>query len=827
MVEEAVVPTFSKPLEAALSEVLPSNDPLDKPDFDPINYINDNFPDQNALQGNSLDQFLGTMKKRLVLLNEGIAKDVREFSCQRTRTEQSVETARKAMEELFIKVTAIKGKATQSEIMVQEICRDIKSLDYAKRNLTSSINGLRNLHMLISAVEQLERMKDSKQWRDAASLLKAIADLLTLFDQYNDVPKIQALTAQVHRCKSQIRTQIFTDFKSVIPSSHLRDDPDNQQLLADACLVVNVLDTEHKRDLLQWFTDNQMHAYRAVFAPGEEGGTLAQTERRFAWLRRELRTYSENYEKIFLVHWDVPLILSKEFAKITRADLVVILKGQESDGSLDTTVLLKALQLTIEFEKEFDIKFKTRIVEEAAVAGEEASEAGKSKDPPAVEKVAEHKSVMGVVGADRRVGVDKREDRKEDSFVFDKCISACFQPYMGVYVSLERTNIKELIDTLRVEENWLKENQENEDKRLAGSDELFMYIKKSIKRCTRLTTDSTFFKLYKEYCIGLGLYADLLKSRVPLPEVEAKELPHTQLTALCLIANTAEYVVETAPALGESVKKCIDDDLKSQIDMTATQDAFRAVLNQAIAGLANGVAASMNKALQNMVKMPWSTWDAVGDQSVYVVEINRTLKTDLPLVKAMLSLTYYNFFCTQLMSTFIPKYIDSIYKTKRVNEMGAQQLSLDAHMLKTILLSIPNIEKKDAVEEAQEDANKPAKRTGAAQRAFVKYVSKEMGKAEALLKTVISPSDRLISTFRALVPTGSTDELTKIMALRGLKKHEQQSMVDAYNSSVGPTEKITLASKGMNIQSLYVVPSELIHNAVHNVGFKFSSQKTT
>ena len=36
--------------------------------------------------------------------------------------------------------------------MVQEICRDIKKLDYAKKHLTHTITALRRLAMLISAV---------------------------------------------------------------------------------------------------------------------------------------------------------------------------------------------------------------------------------------------------------------------------------------------------------------------------------------------------------------------------------------------------------------------------------------------------------------------------------------------------------------------------------------------------------------------------------------------------------------------------------------------------------------------------------------------------
>jgi hypothetical protein len=40
--------------------------------------------------------------------------------------------------------------------MVQEICADIKKLDYAKTHLQTSITSLNRLQMLIHAVEQLE-----------------------------------------------------------------------------------------------------------------------------------------------------------------------------------------------------------------------------------------------------------------------------------------------------------------------------------------------------------------------------------------------------------------------------------------------------------------------------------------------------------------------------------------------------------------------------------------------------------------------------------------------------------------------------------------------
>lgn len=52
------------------------------------------------------------------------------------------------IQELMYKIREIKNKAEQSETMVQEICRDIKKLDFAKKHITTTITALHRLTML-------------------------------------------------------------------------------------------------------------------------------------------------------------------------------------------------------------------------------------------------------------------------------------------------------------------------------------------------------------------------------------------------------------------------------------------------------------------------------------------------------------------------------------------------------------------------------------------------------------------------------------------------------------------------------------------------------
>ncbi len=48
--------------------------------------------------------------------------------------------------------------------------------------------------------------------------------------------------------------------------------PASQNLLKEACFVVNVLDPKVKKDLLSWFVKMQLLEYTALFAEGEEVG---------------------------------------------------------------------------------------------------------------------------------------------------------------------------------------------------------------------------------------------------------------------------------------------------------------------------------------------------------------------------------------------------------------------------------------------------------------------------------------------------------------------------------------------------------------------------
>ena len=120
-------------------------------------------------------------------LDEEISRTVQAQSEAGHQATKDVDEAKAAIRELFEKIRDMKAKAEQSEVMVQEICRDIKQLDFAKRHLQTTITALKRLHMLVTAVDQLQAVAKAKQYRESANLLDAVRQLLTHFESYSQV----------------------------------------------------------------------------------------------------------------------------------------------------------------------------------------------------------------------------------------------------------------------------------------------------------------------------------------------------------------------------------------------------------------------------------------------------------------------------------------------------------------------------------------------------------------------------------------------------------------------------------------------------------------
>ncbi|TKS81105.1 Vacuolar protein sorting-associated protein 53 -like protein [Collichthys lucidus] len=119
-------------------------------------------------------------------------------------------------------------------------------------------------------------------------------------------------------------------------------------------------------------------------------------------------------------------------------------------------------------------------------------------------------------------------------------------------------------------------------------------------------------------------------------------------------------------------------------------------------------------------------------------------------------------------TSFIPKFINHLFRCKPISMVGAEQLLLDTHSLKTVLLDLPSIG-------SQVLRKAPA--------SYTKIVVKGMTRAEMILKVVMAPHEPpvvFVDNYIKLLADGNPETFQKILDMKGLKRSEQSSMLELF-----------------------------------------------
>jgi len=130
---------------------------------------------------------------------------------------------------------------------------------------------------------------------------------------------------------------------------------------------------------------------------------------------------------------------------------------------------------------------------------------------------------------------------------------------------------------------------------------------------------------------------------------------------------------------------------------------------------------------------------------------------------------YYRQFLHRFGKAFVPRYMAGVYRAQRVNEVGAQQMLMDAQTVRQLLLSCPSVKTQ---EEEEEDIEVPPPPS-----LYTRYVLQELPRIELLLKLLGVPKDRLAASFKLLWETATEAELAKVMDLKSVEHSAQQQIL--------------------------------------------------
>jgi len=182
--------------------------------------------------------------------------------------------------------------------------------------------------------------------------------------------------------------------------------------------------------------------------------------------------------------------------------------------------------------------------------------------------------------------------------------------------------------------------------------------------------------------------------------------------------------------------------------------------------------------LSEIERVNWNVVDTVSESSVFMLQIREKLPKLCEPIALCIAAEYFQYFCSTLFHEIFEKFFFHVLRIRRINEFGAQQLLLDCQDLENLLSSIPGLR-----------VYKDEKDTRRVQKSIGKVLKKEVGKIVILLKSVAASASLVGETFRTLTRNGSLSDLLRIMDLKGMKRSEQQSVVDAYNLKVPPTQQ--------------------------------------
>ena len=697
---------LSSELEKAMMKEFKDNmSQFDSSHFDIYGYINNLFPTDETLDNldNVIDEFDKKIKQcdldikdkikqqayqndqiKQELANRDIMKLVNKFESIKRRVDESEQRVRGGIDGSHATSTGVGGASTGY------ICSEIKSHDNAKRNIMTSISALKNLIMMITAIEQLRNFCIEKKYKDAADLILATEELCSYFKEYENIKEIIDLTQEREHLCNQLRIQLMEEFKMFDKGSA----PDQ---LYEGCFAIDALGVQAVNDVRNWFCSFTLEVYRDTFRVDEENESskFENTDRRFAWLKRTLKDYTNRFESIFPEEWNLKPMMAYEFCKITKLHLDQILSNHH--GEIDITVMIKVLQKTLDFEKYLHRKFLT---------------SKKNRDDDVF--VEGDKVEFDVGDADQiREKYSKQSDAMDKDFQFDKdvadksrkkarvegktkisahiyrfkgAISECFEPYLQGYSETEETKITDALNQASFDDQL----EDGEFPFYSSSLMMFAEIKQSINRCTSFSNTKTFLDLHTSFKNVFRYYIKCLKRYVPALQNNQSNviLKEDEELRIAYIVNTCEYCNSMLPALDEHIRNEIEESYKDKVDLENSTETFRVLINQAIQALLNSTETKISEQLAQILKVNWNNCSGVGDNLECVKNINKIVKSVVTLLEPKMNSTYYSYFMNKLCPQ-VPKLLfETICKIKKCNEEASQQFMLDLLEVRSCILDI-------------------------------------------------------------------------------------------------------------------------------------------
>ena len=344
--------------------------------FDPIDFLNQHFETEQSLSQH-LPSLRDAVGERMQILNDRISDALQKQNDTADSTRRHVQETQASVIELQRRILQVKEKASQSEKAVLEITADMKRLDCAKQHLQRTITTLKQLHMLVHAVEQLRQTtlynnkNNTNQFPDyktASHLVEAISQLFQHFTAYTTkVQQMRVLASKVHDYQEILRTSLVVNFRIVtfgyqkamrLEGKVISEDEDDDdanipgrqgmsvEVMHGGVMYMDALGYDSRIKFIHDFCQDLLGEYLHEFTPPDRNSAkqvpqhrvssfkvvvepkveaenafagLAFMEKRFTWfLNGPLQSINNKFPSVFPPNWNLQASLSSIFLQLVR-----------------------------------------------------------------------------------------------------------------------------------------------------------------------------------------------------------------------------------------------------------------------------------------------------------------------------------------------------------------------------------------------------------------------------------------------------------------------------------------------------------------------------
>uniref|UniRef100_A0A915PFA0 Vacuolar protein sorting-associated protein 53 homolog n=1 Tax=Setaria digitata TaxID=48799 RepID=A0A915PFA0_9BILA len=706
-------------------------------DMDVVDQINALFPTEQSLS--QLDSVMHSIEDEIVGLDCQLAELVETHGKAGVEGDQALNEAHAAMRDLEERVHAVCLKTQSSESVVQEMTRDIKQLDVAKRNLISSLKALHHLQILLTGVYSLGSWIDQHRYGDIASHLPAVLNVLQLFGPYMEVEHIKNVGEQLERLKQRLAIQLIADLKHSFQTGVLNSH------VTDMCCVASSLDPAIQEDFCKWFIEHQLSEYTVLYGESENIAWIDKIDLRYRWFVQKLTEFEKTgVMKVFPADWDMGRRLTLGYCILTRDMLERMMSRRWLE--LDYKVLAHAINHTIMFENLLCKRFPAK-----------------------------------------------------ENYNFEKIIWRAFDKYMDVFVAAQKKNLDSFLEecVTRIRSGAERPTRETASYAypLPSSADMFLLLKKIIAESTKLSSNPnallrnlveilrSCLRGYAHGCLTAFLpssastqFSSSSILQTLMRDETAIRLTVDQQFFTCCILATADWCAETTLQLQEKLKQRVQS-----IDLNQEMELFYSISNTALSVLVQDVESTCDAALQAMVKINWGGMESVGDESSYVSAIRSHLRSNVPLIRDFFidRRKYFAHFCLKLATQLVNKFLGALFRCRPVSITGAEQLLLDAHALKTFLLLMPSIE-------SSINTKPPSMYTNV-----------------VIVMAEIDSPEGFVMAYVRLLPDSDSSELQKVLEMKALRRQEQTNIIQLYKSRVeGQATAADLSDKQLAVSAI-------------------------